>query len=73
MTIAASHVTITQSGVNRVLPTHELNSRRRRKRLPPSQSADPKPQGPRPATRAGSDSHALGSFFSQFPPQTPLR
>ena len=73
MTNTAPNVTITKPGVNRVLPTHELNGRRRRKGLPPSQSPEPKPQGPKPAARRGVDPNALGSFFSQFPPQAPLR
>ena len=57
-----------KSTVNRILPTHELSARQRRKkavRLNP----ETKPEAPRsnPASTELSE-----DFFSQFPPQAPL-
>ena len=60
--------------VNRILPTHELSARQRRKRAV-HLNPEPKPEAPRSKAQVdkATDSRSLESFFSQFPPQTPLR
>ena len=59
--------------VNRVLPTHELSARQRRKKAV-HLNPEPKPEAPR--AKAGiekaTDSHSLDSFFSQFPGGKPI-
>lgn len=64
-----------KKSVDRVLPTHELRARQRRKQTVPHFSLEPQPQAPEPKAEAhnGADIHVLDNFYSQFPPQTKLR
>ena len=61
-----------RKAVDRVLPTHELRARQRRKQAVHLKS-EPKPEQPRSqdAARKASEPGKLESFFSQFPPRTP--
>ena len=55
-----------------ILPTHELNGRRRRKQVIAPQTPSNPPQAKRNVEARDSNTAATAHLYSQFPPQGPL-
>ena len=62
----------TEAGRHRVLPTHELNARRRRKQVVPPQTSTSQPEGYRNTEAREAETASIAHLYSQFPPQGPL-